>query len=90
MELSYHWMVWKPEQRNRHLKQRWFRPFCNTQSNLIDADKVVLWKDVPGIYSINPRWGIRSETIPYLNYQEAIELSHGYTCSASFDHRTSD
>ncbi|MEC7112540.1 MAG: hypothetical protein VXW72_03300 [Candidatus Thermoplasmatota archaeon] len=44
-------------------------------ANLIDADKVVLWKDVPGIYSINPRWGIHSETIPYLNYQEAIELS---------------
>ena len=44
-------------------------------ANLIEADKVILWKDVPGIYSINPRWGIRTETIPYLNYQEAIELS---------------
>ncbi len=44
-------------------------------ANLIEADRVILWKDVPGIYTLNPRWGIRSETIPYLNYQEAIELS---------------
>ena len=43
--------------------------------NLIAADRVILWKDVPGIFRLNPRWGIRSDTIPYLNYQEAIELS---------------
>ncbi len=44
-------------------------------ANLIEADRVILWKDVPGIFRLNPRWGIRSETIPYLSYQEAIELS---------------
>ena len=44
-------------------------------ANLIEADRVILWKDVPGIFRLNPRWGIHSETIPYLNYQEAIELS---------------
>jgi len=44
-------------------------------ANLIDADRVILWKDVPGIFTLNPRWGVRSETIPYLTYQEAIELS---------------
>ena len=44
-------------------------------ANLIEAERVILWKDVPGIYTLNPRWGIRTETIPYLNYQEAIELS---------------
>ncbi len=43
--------------------------------NLIEADRVILWKDVPGIFRLNPRWGIRSDTIPYLSYQEAIELS---------------
>jgi|TARA_Y100000994_G_scaffold193786_2_gene163129 aspartate kinase len=43
--------------------------------NLIEADRVILWKDVPGIFRLNPRWGVRSDTIPYLNYQEAIELS---------------
>ena len=44
-------------------------------ANLIEADRVILWKDVPGIFRLNPRWGIQSETIPYLDYQEAIELS---------------
>ncbi|MAW22463.1 MAG: hypothetical protein CMA16_03335 [Euryarchaeota archaeon] len=44
-------------------------------ANLIEADRVILWKDVPGIFTLNPRWGIRSETIPYLDYLEAIELS---------------
>tara|TARA_B100002052_G_C15883859_1_gene600650 strand:- start:2954 stop:4276 length:1323 start_codon:yes stop_codon:yes gene_type:complete len=44
-------------------------------ANLIEADRVILWKDVPGIFRLNPRWGIRSETIPYLDYLEAIELS---------------
>jgi aspartate kinase len=44
-------------------------------ANLVNAERVILWKDVPGIFIINPRWGIRSETIPYLDYQEAIELS---------------
>ena len=44
-------------------------------ANLIEADRVILWKDVPGILRLNPRLGIRSETIPYLDYLEAIELS---------------
>lgn len=44
-------------------------------ANLIEADRVILWKDVPGIFTLNPRWGIRTDTTPYLDYQEAIELS---------------
>jgi aspartate kinase len=44
-------------------------------AHLVEADEVILWKDVDGIFSINPRWGVRSKTIPYLGYQEAIELS---------------
>jgi len=44
-------------------------------ANIIEADRVILWKDVPGVFTLNPRWGIRTETIPYLDYQEAIELS---------------
>lgn len=44
-------------------------------AHLIEAERVILWKDVPGIFRINPRWGIRSNTMPYLTYQEAIELS---------------
>lgn len=44
-------------------------------AHLVEADEVILWKDVEGIFSINPRWGVRSDTIRYLGYQEAIELS---------------
>ena len=44
-------------------------------AHLVQADEVILWKDVDGIFSINPRWGVRSKTIRYLGYQEAIELS---------------
>ena len=44
-------------------------------AHLVEADEVILWKDVDGIFSINPRWGVRSKTIRYLGYQEAIELS---------------
>ena len=44
-------------------------------AHLIEAERVILWKDVAGIFRINPRWGIRSNTMPYLTYQEAIELS---------------
>lgn len=44
-------------------------------AHLIDADRVVLWKDVDGVLPLNPRWGISSKPIPYLGYGEAVELS---------------
>lgn len=44
-------------------------------AHLIDADKVILWKDVDGVLPLNPRWGITSQPIPYLGYGEAVELS---------------
>jgi len=44
-------------------------------ANLIDADKVILWKDVGGVLPLNPRWGIPSQPIPYLGYGEAVELA---------------
>ena len=44
-------------------------------ARLIDADKVILWKDVDGVLPLNPRWGISSQPIPYLGYGEAVELS---------------
>ncbi len=43
---------------------------------LLDAQRVVLWKDVLGIYPVNPRWGVHSSPIPYLGYAEAMEFSH--------------
>ena len=44
-------------------------------AHLIDAAKVILWKDVDGVLPLNPRWGITSQPIPYLGYGEAVELS---------------
>lgn len=44
-------------------------------ANLIDAKKVILWKDVAGVLPINPRWAIETTAIHYLGYGEAMELS---------------
>ena len=44
-------------------------------ANIVDAKKVILWKDVAGVLPLNPRWGIESSAIPYLGYGEAMELS---------------
>lgn len=44
-------------------------------ARLVDANKVILWKDVPGIMPLNPRWGIETEPLAYLGYGEALELS---------------
>lgn len=43
---------------------------------LLHAQRVILWKDVLGIYPVNPRWGIQSSPIPYLGYSEAIEFAN--------------
>lgn len=42
----------------------------------VDADEVVIWTDVPGVYSANPKLVTDARIIPHLNYQEAGELSY--------------
>ena len=42
---------------------------------LLNARKVVLWKDVPGFFPLNPRWGVVSAPIPYLGYGEAMAFA---------------
>lgn len=44
-------------------------------ARILDAKKLILWKDVDGVLSVNPRWGVNSKPIPYLGYDEARELS---------------
>lgn len=44
-------------------------------ARILDAKKLILWKDVDGVLSINPRWGVETVPIPYLGYDEARELS---------------
>tara|TARA_B100000700_G_C15036378_1_gene853026 strand:- start:523 stop:1767 length:1245 start_codon:yes stop_codon:yes gene_type:complete len=47
-------------------------------ANLMNAAKLILWKDIDGIKRLNPRWGIDTPAIPYLGYGQAAELSmHG-------------
>lgn len=42
---------------------------------MLDAQEVVIWKDVPGIMNADPAWCKFAEKIDVLSYQEAIELS---------------
>tara|TARA_B100000767_G_C19736533_1_gene524202 strand:+ start:133 stop:1377 length:1245 start_codon:yes stop_codon:yes gene_type:complete len=47
-------------------------------ANLMNASKLILWKDVDGIKRLNPRWGINTPSISYLGYGQAAELAlHG-------------
>lgn len=42
----------------------------------LDAEHVVVWKDVPGIMNADPSWLSDVEKIDELSYQEAIELAY--------------
>lgn len=40
------------------------------------ADEVVIWTDVPGVFTADPRIVPEARTIPQLNYREAAELAY--------------
>ena len=42
---------------------------------IIGAASVIIWRDVPGVLSLDPSWGMRGRRIPYLNYREAVEIA---------------
>ncbi|HSO77695.1 MAG TPA: aspartate kinase, partial [Bacteroidales bacterium] len=44
-------------------------------ANMLDAEKVVVWKDVPGIMSADPRWLSTAETLSNISYNEAVEMT---------------
>ena len=48
---------------------------ATAMARLLDAQKVILWKDIEGVLAINPRWGIETKAISYLGYEEAKELT---------------
>jgi len=52
-------------------------------ANLLNADDVTIWKDVPGIMNADPKQYENTEIISKLSYKEAIELSH---CGAKVIH----
>lgn len=52
-------------------------------ANLLDAESVTIWKDVPGVMNADPKKYKDVQIIPVLSYKEAIELSY---CGASVIH----
>lgn len=45
-------------------------------ANLLDAESVTIWKDVPGVMNADPKEYAGCEVIRRMSYKEAIELSH--------------
>lgn len=43
--------------------------------NILGAEKVVIWKDVPGVMNADPQFFENPELLPEISYQEAIELA---------------
>ena len=45
-------------------------------SAALDAEKMTIWKDVPGVLNADPKWFDETEKIPKLSYRDAIELTY--------------
>jgi aspartate kinase len=45
-------------------------------SYFLDAEKMVVWKDVPGILNADPRYFKNPKRIPELSYYDAIEMTY--------------
>jgi len=43
--------------------------------NMLDAEKVVVWKDVPGILNADPKWMPDAEKLEEISYREAVEMT---------------
>jgi len=43
-------------------------------ANVIDADEVTIWKDVPGLMNADPKRFEKTVKLEHISYQEAIEL----------------
>ena len=44
-------------------------------ANILDAELVVVWKDVPGIMNADPKWLACCEKLEEISYKEAVEMS---------------
>ncbi len=44
-------------------------------ANILNAEKVVVWKDVPGILCADPAWMPNTDKLERISYNEAIELT---------------
>ena len=43
--------------------------------NILDAERVVVWKDVPGILNADPKWIPDAQKLEEISYKEAVEMS---------------
>jgi aspartate kinase len=44
-------------------------------ANILDAECVVVWKDVPGILNADPKWFPGAQKLDEISYREAVEMS---------------
>ena len=44
-------------------------------ANILDADSVTIWKDVPGVLNADPEWLPDTEKLDRISYKEAVEMS---------------
>ncbi|HUX58230.1 MAG TPA: aspartate kinase [Bacteroidales bacterium] len=44
-------------------------------ANILDAECVVFWKDVPGILNADPKWFPDAEPLDEISYKEAVEMT---------------
>ena len=45
-------------------------------ANLLNAEKVIVWKDVEGVLNADPQYFIETEKLNKISYQEAVELAY--------------
>ncbi len=45
-------------------------------ANLLDAEKVIVWKDVEGVLNADPQYFKETEKLDKISYQEAVELAY--------------
>jgi aspartate kinase len=44
-------------------------------ANMLDAEKVVVWKDVPGLLNADPKWLADASRLEEVSYLEAVEMT---------------
>jgi aspartate kinase len=44
-------------------------------ANMLDAEKVVIWKDVPGLLNADPKWLNDALRLEEVSYREAVEMT---------------
>ena len=43
--------------------------------NILDAESVTVWKDVPGLLNADPKWMIEADKLDEVSYREAVEMT---------------